>query len=70
MKCFGDFLLRVGMEESTLDKMNLALAAAGSAPSQNLYSQLTAFSIYLQSRPSVRSGEVLANLLLLGIRHR
>ncbi|TYZ57076.1 hypothetical protein PybrP1_003558 [[Pythium] brassicae (nom. inval.)] len=66
MKYFGDFLQHVGMQESALDEMNLALVAAGPAPSQNLYSLLTAFSIYLQSKPNVRSGELLAKATAVG----
>lgn len=55
MKCFDEFLALVGLDEGALGGINKVLSSGGPAPSQNFYSLLTAFSIFLQTKTSARA---------------
>eukprot|EP00644_Phytophthora_capsici_P007148 jgi/Phyca11/566698/estExt2_Genewise1.C_PHYCAscaffold_220223 len=56
MKCFGEFLALGNMDERSLADIAKSLSTQDALPSQNFYSLLTAFSIFLQTKPSVRGG--------------
>lgn len=54
-KCFEEFLVQVNMNIKSLDQIHACVKQSVSAPQQNFYSLLTAFSIFLQTKTSAKS---------------
>ncbi|KAG3020641.1 hypothetical protein PC123_g9158 [Phytophthora cactorum] len=65
MKCFREFLALGNMNEDSNATIAKTLSAPEASPSQNFYSLLTAFSIFLQTKPSAR-GSLLAKATAVG----
>ncbi|KAG3120768.1 hypothetical protein PI124_g1821 [Phytophthora idaei] len=68
-KLFDGFLSTTGLSKEALDNMHNLLDADASLPAQNVYSLLTAFSIYLQTkkRDRARAADgLLAKAIALG----
>ena len=55
IRCFQDFMKEAGLDTATLDKMHGDATSSSASSPQNLYSLLTAFSIYLRTKKSTRS---------------
>ncbi|EGZ13930.1 hypothetical protein PHYSODRAFT_512518 [Phytophthora sojae] len=58
MKCFSEFLALANMNEESIASIAKSLSIPDALPSQNVYSLLTAFSIFLQTKPSARGGRL------------
>jgi hypothetical protein len=56
MKCFTEFLALGIMNKDSIAGIATSLSIPGALPSQNLYSLLTEFSIFLQTKTSARGG--------------
>ncbi|GMF33791.1 unnamed protein product [Phytophthora fragariaefolia] len=65
MECFSEFLALGNMNEDSIASIAKSLSAPVAQPSQNFYSLLTAFSIFLQTKPSAR-GSGLAKATAVG----
>ncbi|EGZ15138.1 hypothetical protein PHYSODRAFT_333408 [Phytophthora sojae] len=58
MKCFSEFLALANMDEESIASIAKSLPIPDALPSQNVYSLLTAFSIFLQTKPGARGGRL------------
>ncbi|EGZ17238.1 hypothetical protein PHYSODRAFT_331245 [Phytophthora sojae] len=58
MKCFSEFLALANMNEESTASIAKSLSIPDALSSQNFYSLLTAFSIFLQTKPSARGGRL------------
>ena len=55
MKCFAEFQAMVGLDAGEIEAMHQRMVHDRSMPTQNLYSLLSAFAIFLQTKKSTRS---------------
>lgn len=58
MKCFGEFLAAGGLAECDIDQIYMDQSTSTIKPRQNMYSLLTAFSIFLLTKRSDRSRSI------------